>query len=82
MITVGSTDHAVQTDPYLRRSRVIFTFSGVDMIDIDFNLDNTYEVGSLVFFKEDAILRTSSNLFPHLSVSGKNAPPHFNHQQG
>ena len=60
----GSTDYDVSVDPYMKRSRLLFSFESTGATrNIDFNLGTPREVGTLLFFKKTDILRTSSKLF-------------------
>lgn len=60
----GSTDYDTVQDRYLERTRVLFSFSGASATrEIDFNLGGDFQVGTLLFFKESDILRTSPDLF-------------------
>ena len=62
-VRVDSVSHTVAKDPYMERSRVLFSFDGKASLQINFNLEDPLEVGSLLFFKEADILTTSSSLF-------------------
>ena len=57
-------DHDVVKDPYFRRERVLFSFNSTDDTRaLEFNLSGDLSIGTLLFFSEDDIVRTSRELF-------------------